>query len=99
MQFQRSAVAVAALLQKLIHQWRQPLRFLHRTIERADCSILLTDQRTDRLVILDFQRRLERSSIHCSADHRHTASLLYGQPFFVDIPHVVIFFHERHALD
>ena len=28
MQFQLSAVAVAALLQKLIHQWRQPLCFL-----------------------------------------------------------------------
>ena len=57
------------------------------------------DERTDAVVIVDLQRRLERSSIHCSSDHRHAAALLYGQAFFVHLPYVVILLHARHVLN
>ena len=56
-------------------------------------------QRTDAVVIVDLQRRLERSSIHCSSDHWHTAALLYGQAFFVYIPYVVILLRQRNVLN
>ena len=37
------------------------------------------DERSDAVVIVNLQRRLERSTINCNSDDRHAAALLNGE--------------------